>query len=68
MLKNHNPLDLRLAYTVDDFSRLHNIGKTSIYKEIQLGRLEAVKVGSRTLISSNAAARWLSTLPRLKTR
>ena len=56
------------AFTVHEFCELHKIGRTRLYKEIQSGRLEAVKVGSKTLILPGAAERWLRALPRLKNR
>lgn len=56
---------LGFAFTVQEFCDKYNIGRTSLYKELQSGRLEAVKVGSKTLILPDAVALWLAALPRL---
>lgn len=64
-IKSPNP---GFAFTTHEFCDLHKIGRTSLYKEIQSGRLEAVKVGSKTLILPDAAARWLAALPRLRSK
>ncbi|WP_210035471.1 helix-turn-helix domain-containing protein [Methylobacterium sp. PvR107] len=64
----HNHKYAAPAFTVQEFCELHKIGRTSFYKEIQTGRLEAVKVGSKTLITSAAAARWLADLPRSRSQ
>ena len=42
-----------------------NIGRTKAYQEIAAGRLRAVKVGRRTLITHDAAEAWLAALPEL---
>lgn len=39
-----------LAYSVADAIRVSSIGKTRLYSLIKEGRLEARKVGKRTLI------------------
>jgi excisionase family DNA binding protein len=53
------------AYTVDGFCRAFGIGKTHLYKEINSGRLVALKSGSRTVIPAHAAKDWLESLPAL---
>ena len=39
-----------LAYSVSDASRVSSIGRTRLYQLIGEGRLEARKIGRRTLI------------------
>ena len=56
-----------LAYTIKNFCSSHGIGKTSAYKEIKEGRLEAKKAGGRTLITADSAAKWRKNLPVLTT-
>jgi excisionase family DNA binding protein len=57
------------AFSIDDFCSRYGIGRTTAYEEIRTGRLEAVKVGRRTLITEQAAQDWLSSLPKAgKTR
>jgi len=53
------------AFSISDFCRRYGIGRTNAYHEIAAGRLRAVKVGRRTLISHDAAEAWLAALPEL---
>jgi excisionase family DNA binding protein len=54
------------AYTVEGFCERFGIGKSTFYEELNAGRIEARKVGSKTLIPAAAAEAWLSNLPRAK--
>jgi excisionase family DNA binding protein len=56
------PRSLR-AFSVAEFCRRYGIGRTKAYAEIAAGRLGAVKVGQRTLITDDAAEAWLASLP-----
>lgn len=56
----------RRAFSISDFCRRYGIGRTNVYREIAAGRLGAVKVGRRTLITRDAAEAWLAALPELK--
>ena len=54
------------AFTIDDACRrLGNIGRTTLYGLIADGKLEAVKLGSRTLITTASIDALLASLPRL---
>jgi excisionase family DNA binding protein len=53
------------AFPVPEFCRRYGIGRTNAYQEIAAGRLRAVKVGRRTLITHDAAEAWLAALPEL---
>ncbi|SDO20549.1 DNA binding domain-containing protein, excisionase family [Filomicrobium insigne] len=53
------------AYSPAEICRRNGIGKTTLYAEIKAGRLEAIKVGRKTLITASAEQTWLTTLPRL---
>ena len=44
--------------SVDTFARRNGIGKVKAYAEIKAGRLNAMKVGSRTLITQESAYAW----------
>ena len=48
-------------------SAAHNlgIGLTKLYAEIREGRIEALKFGNRTLITTQAQKDWLSALPKI---
>lgn len=49
----------RLAYSVNETARALSIGRTSIYAMIGDGRLEAVKLGRRTLIKADSVRRLI---------
>ncbi len=54
------------AYTVEDAGRrLGGIGRTTVYGLIATGKLEAVKLGSRTLITAASIDALLASLPRV---
>jgi excisionase family DNA binding protein len=47
------------AFSVNDFCKRHNICRATFYNLLKAGRGPAVmKVGSRVLISSEAAEQW----------
>jgi excisionase family DNA binding protein len=58
--------NLPRAFPITEFCRLYGIGRTTAYAEIAAGRLRAVKVGHRTLVTNDAAEAWLASLPELK--
>jgi excisionase family DNA binding protein len=57
----------RRAFPIREFCRRYGIGRTNAYQEIAAGRLRAVKVGRRTLITHDAAEAWLAALPEANT-
>jgi excisionase family DNA binding protein len=62
-ISSHLNPDFQLAYSVDRFGLLFNIGRSTIYEEIRAGRLKARKAGARTLIAHEDAIAWLNALP-----
>jgi excisionase family DNA binding protein len=58
-----NPLGDRVAYSVDEVRVLANLGRDSLYKAINSGRLPARKVGRRTLVLATDLRRYLESLP-----
>ena len=40
----------KLAYRITEAVEVSGIGRTKLYEEIREGRLEVIKVGTRTLI------------------
>lgn len=48
-----------LAYSVKEASRATSLGRTRIFQLIAAGRLEAVKIGNRTLIPAHALHKLL---------
>ena len=53
-----------LAYDVSGAARVMGIGRNKLYDEIQAGRLEAYKLGRRTVITRAAIEAWFGKLPR----
>jgi excisionase family DNA binding protein len=47
----------RLAYSINETARVLSLGRTSIYAMIADGRLEAFKLGRRTLIKAESVRR-----------
>lgn len=52
-----------LAYTIDEAVEATKIGRTSLYKEIESGRLPARKRGRSTIILAADLAAYLAGLP-----
>jgi hypothetical protein len=50
------------AMTVKEFCRKYRIGTTKFYEEIKVGRLRAVKCGTRTLVLNRDCISWEQTL------
>lgn len=49
----------RAAYSVAEFCAAHGLTKVTLYKQFKLGTGPRImKVGTRTLISAEAAADW----------
>jgi hypothetical protein len=55
-----------ITVTVTDTERLTGIGRTKLYEEINAGRIEAVKAGSRTLILVASLRDYVAGLPRIR--
>ena len=56
---NTEPFDESLA----GFARRHNLSLTTVYKELNSGRLLGKKVGRRTIITPKNDAAWEDNLP-----
>jgi hypothetical protein len=56
------------AMSVNAFATWAGIGRTTAWKEIRDGNLQAVKVSARTIVRFEDAAHWLATRPQLETR
>lgn len=50
----------RLAYSIKETARTLSLGRTSIYAMIADGRLEAFKLGRRTLIRAESIERLIA--------
>lgn len=51
----------RLAYSINETARTLSLGRTSIYAMIADGRLEAFKLGRRTLVKAESIRRLVAT-------
>jgi hypothetical protein len=58
--------DSRQAFGIEDFAKAYGIGRTIVFSEIKAGRLRAVQLGRRTLITAEDARAWLSAFPAAK--
>jgi hypothetical protein len=59
----HERQPARLAYSLDHFCEMSDIGRTKAYELIRTGKLRAKKLGSKTLILAEDADRGLASLP-----
>lgn len=50
----------QLAYSINETARLLSLGRTSIYAMIGDGRLDAFKLGRRTLIRAESIKRLVA--------
>ena len=51
------------AFDVLNATRIMGVGRSTVFEEIRTGRLEARKVGRKTLITRSAIENWLQKLP-----
>jgi hypothetical protein len=52
--------------TIREFAQANGMGLTLAYEELNSGRLEACKLGTKTMVSPEAEAAWKERLPRYK--
>jgi hypothetical protein len=55
----------RRGLSIPVFCETYDIGRSKAYEEIAAGRLKARKAGRRTIIATEDAEEWFSSLPRL---
>lgn len=55
-----------LAVGILEGGRILGIKRSSIYREIAAGRIQAVKAGKRTLLPMASLRAWLASLPQSK--
>lgn len=49
----------RLAYTIDEAAEATTCSRATIYRAIQAGRLEARKIGAKTVVSATSLRRMV---------
>ena len=60
------PMPPQNVMSQQQFATSNGISLSTVQKEIREGRLEALKIGKRTGITAEAAARWRESRPRIK--
>lgn len=50
----------RFTYSINDTARALSVGRTTVYAMLADGRLEAVKLGRRTLIKAESIRRLVA--------
>jgi excisionase family DNA binding protein len=55
----------KMAFSVDEAAMRAGLGRDAIYSAIREGKLEAKKMGRRTLVTDGALRRFLDALPPL---
>ena len=56
----------KLAFSIDEAVARTNIGRDGIYRAIRENRLDAKKMGRRTLIPADSLRRFIEGLPPLR--
>ena len=51
--------------TINEFCGRHNISRPTFYVLVRSGQLEALKIGSKTIITADAERAFLKNLPRM---
>jgi hypothetical protein len=54
------------AFRIEEFAHRNSISRAQVYIELKAGRLNARKVGSATLITTEDEDAWLRALPSMK--
>ncbi len=52
--------------SIREFGDAYGPKRTAVYELISNGRLQAVKIGPRTMIDVESAEQWAAALPRFK--
>jgi excisionase family DNA binding protein len=56
----------KMAFSVDEAAMRAGLGRDAIYSAVREGKLEAKKMGRRTLVTADALRRYLDSLPSLQ--
>ena len=60
------PVQEPLAVSIPDACRIIGLGRSSVYREIQAGKLVALKAGNRTILPVAGLRAWIEALPQAK--
>lgn len=61
--KPFEPPPEKLAYTIKELAAGFGISRSSIYRALSDGKLQAVKLGNRTLIMADVVREWIRSMP-----
>jgi hypothetical protein len=53
------------AVSLEKFCKDNSVSRATAYREITARRLEARKVGRKTIVTNQAARQWLESLPKV---
>jgi hypothetical protein len=53
-----------VASSLHEFAANYRISLPTIFRLIRAGKLEALKIGKRTIVTAEAETKWLASLPR----
>jgi excisionase family DNA binding protein len=53
---------LKPVFSIAEFCDATSLGRTRVYEEIKIGRLKVLRVGRRTLVSTEEVHAWLQRL------
>jgi excisionase family DNA binding protein len=56
----------KMAFSVSEAAMRTGLGRDAIYSAVREGKLEAKKMGRRTLVTADALRRYLDSLPSLQ--
>ena len=56
----------KMAFSIDEAAMRAGLGRDAIYSAVREGKLEAKKMGRRTLVTADALRRYLDNLPSLQ--
>ena len=56
----------RKVFSVREFCARNGICRQTFYDEIRRGRLHAIKLGKKTIVTNESERAWLDSLPPLK--
>ncbi len=56
----------RKAFAVREFCARNGICRQTFYDEIRRGRLHAIKLGKKTIVTAESERAWLESLPPLR--
>lgn len=58
----------KLMYTVKQVSEALGVGRTTVWKAVADAKLNAIKLGNRTLIPAESLRAWIASMPAVKRR